>query len=74
MSIVPGRNIVSDLLHTPAPPSPSLSCIRKPDIHFFMYHYIRDADPYDTPSTQDLSVSPALFEAHMQKVRSIADT
>lgn len=74
MSIVPGRNIVSDLLHTPAPLSPSPPCIPRPDIHFFMYHYIRDADPYDTPSTQDLSVSPALFEAHMQKVRSIADT
>ena len=47
-------------------------CIKNPQVEFFMYHYIRDHDPHDTATTKELSVAPSLFEAHMQKVESLA--
>ncbi len=48
------------------------SCIKNPHIEFFMYHYIRDHDMHDALTTKDLSVDPALFRRHMQKIQSLA--
>lgn len=54
-------------------PSQQDSCIAHPHIEFFMYHYIRDKDSRDTPITARLSVSPALFESHMQTIAALRD-
>lgn len=48
-------------------------CITNPRIYFFMYHYIRDYDPRDSPITHNLSVPPNEFREHMKRVRKIAD-
>lgn len=48
-------------------------CITDPSVSVFMYHYVRDDDPNDTPSTRDLSVTPERFEAHMRAVAGIRD-
>lgn len=53
--------------------SNSPTCIRDPDIQFFMYHYIRFNDPYDAKSTQDLSVDPRDLDIQLSYIRKQAD-
>ena len=48
-------------------------CVKNPNVQFFMYHYIRDYGPRENPMTKNLSTPPALFEAHMQKIQSLAN-
>ncbi len=47
-------------------------CVKDPNVQFLMYHYIRDHDRSDTVITRDLSVAPALFERHMQKLSDMS--
>ncbi len=68
--VVPTVVPVTNLIHV----SNSSTCIRDPDIQFFMYHYIRFNDPNDAKSTQDLSVDPRDFETQLSYVRKQADT
>lgn len=53
--------------------SNSPTCIRDPDIQFFMYHYIRFNDPHDAKSTQDLSVDPRDLDIQLSYIRKQAD-
>lgn len=48
-------------------------CFSSPEVKVFMYHYVRDDDPRDTPSTRSLSVTPDNFDAHMQSIRRLAN-
>jgi len=49
-------------------------CIQNPKITFFMYHYIRNNDTRDTPTTTGLSVPPALFDTQMAEVERLKET
>lgn len=55
----------------PIPNSPT--CIRDPDIQFFMYHYIRTHDPRDNAYTRELSVDPQEFRKQMSYLRDRAN-
>lgn len=48
-------------------------CVQNPKIFTFMYHYIREDDPSDTPIIASLSVSPKNFKAHMATIRQLAN-
>lgn len=49
------------------------SCVQNPKITFFMYHYIRNNDTRDTPTTTGLSVPPTLFDAQMAEVERLKE-
>lgn len=56
----------------PSPPTESSwVCISNPDIRVFMYHYIRDDDPRDSPVERNLSVTPSTFDEHMRTVAEL---
>lgn len=48
-------------------------CIQKPQIDFFMYHYVRDYDTRDNWIARDLSIPPAKFREHMMRIRELAN-
>lgn len=73
---------VSPAVHTTQPriissennPVPiAITCIKKPRIDYFMYHYVRSPDPRDNASTRDLSIDPQDFRTHMSYMRDRAN-
>ncbi len=49
------------------------TCIKNPEITFFMYHYIRDDDIHDNSTVHNLSIPPTLFDAQMKEIGKLRD-
>ncbi len=46
-------------------------CHHNPTIEYFMYHYIRETDTRDAPSTRDLSMDPQDFRKHLSYIQQL---